>query len=188
MNAQHRGTSIEVAVKTLQQGGLIAYPTEAVYGLGCDPGNNQAIQHLLDIKQRDKQMGLILIAASFEHLQPYLLELSNDTRQRIFSEWPGATTWLLPAKPDSPTLLRGKYTSIAVRITDHPLAKQLCEQWHGALISTSANISTQTAARNSDAVEQAFGQQVDFILDGEVGNLPQPTQIKDGQTGQIIRN
>ena len=188
MNAQHQGTSIEVAVEALQQGGIIAYPTEAVYGLGCDPENNQAIERLLSIKQRDKEKGLILIAASFEQLTPYLLELDNDTRQRVLPGWPGATTWLLPAKPGTSRLLRGNHQNIAVRITDHPVAKQLCEQWQGALISTSANIRTQNAARSSKDVIDIFGSQLDYILDGEVGKLHQATQIKDGQTGQIIRN
>ncbi len=184
----HISHSIANAVATLKNGGIIAYPTEAVYGLGCDPLNTSAVKQLLKIKQRKKEKGLILIAASMDQLTPYLQNINEETRQRVLSGWPGPTTWLLPAKPEVPELLRGNHNTIAVRVTNHPLAKQLCKQWGSALVSTSANVSGQAPALSAAQVEQTFNENIDFILEGDIGDQQQPTQIRDGQTGKIIRH
>jgi len=175
------------AVLTLAAGGIIAYPTEAVIGLGCDPQNEKAIKKLLIIKKRSIEKGFILIAANIEQLTPYIHTLDEQTRNRILPSWPGPTTWLLPARPNVSRLLRGEHDTIAVRITNHPLAKKLCEQWGNALISTSANISEQPAVHNIEIVKTIFSGQVNYYMNGDVGALAQPTEIKDGQTGKIIR-
>lgn len=180
--------AIQHAVKILNEGGIVAYPTEAVFGLGCDPQNEQSVIRLLKLKQRKKDKGLILIASSFDQLEPYIEELDDQTKQRILPTWPGSVTWTLPAKQHTSKLLTGRHNTIAVRVTNHPIARQLCEKWGGALISTSANISTNPPTRNLHEVSRIFGDKINYILDGKVGNLTQATQIKDGQTGKIIRN
>jgi L-threonylcarbamoyladenylate synthase len=184
----HISHSITNAVTALKNGGIIAYPTEAIYGLGCDPLDSNAVKQLLKIKQRKKEKGLILIAASMEQLTPYLQDMNEETRQRVLSGWPGPITWILPAKPEVPELLRGNHNTIAVRVTNHPIVKQLCKQWGSALVSTSANLSGQTPALSATQVEQTFNDNIDFILEGEIGDQQQPTQIRDGQTGKIIRH
>jgi len=180
--------SIANAVAVLNKGGIIAYPTEAMYGLGCDPLNSTAVKQLLKIKQRKKEKGLILIAFSIDQLTPYLQNLDQLTQQRVLLSWPGPVTWLLPAKPDVPELLRGNHNTIAVRITNHPAARQLCKQWGSALVSTSANLSTHKPALSAQQTRQIFNNDIDFILEGKIGQQTQPTQIRDGQTGKIIRN
>jgi len=175
------------AASILRSGGIVAYPTEAVYGLGCDPLNKQTVQRVLEIKQRDPHKGLILIAASFEQLAPYLAELDDNTRARILPTWPGPATWVLPARDDISPLLRGAHHTLAVRVTAHPLAAALCRAFGGAVVSTSANRSGTPAARTAQQVRAELGANLEYILEGAVGALANPTEIRDGATGALLR-
>ena len=179
---------IKEAVLILQQGGVIAYPTEAVYGLGCSPLDHQAIQKLLELKQRDRAKGLILIAADFEQLSPFLAEIENSLKEQVLASWPGPVTWVWPAKSTVSTWLRGEHATIAVRVTDHPLAAELCRAFGGALLSTSANVSGKSPARDAGQVRAQFNDKLDYIIDGEVGGLAKPSQIRDVLTGKILRS
>ena len=178
---------VNEAVHVLHQGGVIAYPTEAVYGLGCDPANHQAVQKLLDLKQRDRDKGLILIAAEFEQLLPFLAEIDDSLKEQALATWPGPVTWLWPAKSGVSTWLRGEHATIAIRVTDHPLAAELCREFGGALVSTSANVSGNQPARNAEQVWAQFKDQLDFVLEGEVGGLAKPSQIRDVLSGKNFR-
>ena len=178
---------VRETVRRLKLGGIIAYPTETVYGLGCDPFNAAAVLHLLALKQRGLQQGLVLIASDFTQLKPLLLPLTTATKSRVTKTWPGAVTWILPCLPEVPAWLRGNHSSLAVRVTSHPLAAALCEQWGGPLISTSANLHGKHPASNPLAVRKAFNGQLDCILHGERGS-GRPSKIRDGITGKILRN
>ncbi|MBI3776109.1 MAG: Sua5/YciO/YrdC/YwlC family protein [Gammaproteobacteria bacterium] len=175
------------AARTLCAGGIVAYPTEAVYGLGCDPRNAEAVQRLLEIKQRDPLKGLILIAASFDQLKPYLVALDDNTRARVLPTWPGPVTWLLPARDAVSPLLRGAHPTLAVRVTAHPLAAALCRAFGGALVSTSANRSNEPPARTAQQVRAQLGADLDYLLDGVVGSAANPTEIRDAATGAVLR-
>ncbi len=179
--------AVNRAAGILRSGGIVAYPTEAVYGLGCDPRNKQAVQRLLEIKQRDPLKGLILIAASFDQLAPYLQALDDNTRARIMPTWPGPATWLLRARDDVSPLLRGAHHTLAVRVTAHPQAAALCRAFGGALVSTSANRSNSMPARASEQVRAELGTDLNDILEGSVGTLANPTEIRDGATGSVLR-
>jgi L-threonylcarbamoyladenylate synthase len=178
---------INEAVRILQQGGVIAYPTEAVYGLGCDPDNHEAIEKLLAIKQRSRDKGLILIAADFQQLRPYLAEIDSTLKEKIMATWPGPMTWLWPANPAVSSLLRGMHDTIAVRVTAHSLAATLCRELGGPLVSTSANLSGKPPTRTAAEVRSQFGDRLDYVLEGEIGGLSRPSQIRDVLTGVIIR-
>lgn len=178
---------INQAIKALQQGGVIAYPTEAVYGLGCDPANSQALKRLLSLKQRSRDKGLILIAADFDQLSPFLAEIDSSLKAKVLSTWPGPVTWLWPAKPTVSSLLRGIHDTLAVRVTAHPLAAALCRAFGGPIVSTSANLSGKPPARSSEEVYGQFGEQLEYVLAGEVGGLSRPSQIRDALTGAVIR-
>ena len=178
---------INEAVHALQQGGVIAYPTEAVYGLGCDPENIQAVKKLVELKQRDRDKGLILIAAEFEQLAPYLAELDDSLKEQVLRTWPGPVTWLWPARSDVSTWLRGEHETIAIRVTDHPLAAQLCREFGGALVSTSANLRGNPPAQTSEQIRAQFEDQLDYVLEGEVGGRARPSQIRDALSGRILR-
>ncbi len=171
----------------LGAGGVIAYPTEAVYGLGCDPLNGHAVHRLLALKRRPVKKGLILIAAHADQLTPYVESLPAAQRAAIEASWPGPVTWLLPAREGCPAWLRGEHETIAVRVTDHPLVAALCHAYGGALVSTSANRAGQPPARSALGVRRIFRFGVDFILHGETGALARPTEIRDACSGRVIR-
>jgi L-threonylcarbamoyladenylate synthase len=174
-------------VRCLKTGGLIAYPTEAVYGLGCDPLNEKAVKRLLALKQRSWQKGLILIAGDYAQLVPFLEPLTPILEDRVFASWPGPVTWLLPAKPETPYWLRGKSNQLAVRVTAHAGSATLCDYWGGALVSTSANLSGQRPAKNAFQVRRALGQTIDYILPGEIGERQRPSEIRDALTNTVLR-
>ena len=178
---------LRLAARCIRQGGIIASPTEAVYGLGCDPYNAAAVLRLLALKHRPADKGVILIAANFAQIQPWIQPLSKQQKRRLDQSWPGPTTWLLPASPAVPVWIRGKHDRIALRITAHPLAKALCETTGSAIVSTSANISQQNPAKSVMSVRRYFADRLDFILAGPLGGLAKPTTIKDLITGETTR-
>lgn len=178
---------VRLASHIIQQGGVVAYPTEGVFGLGCDPRQEAAVRRILKLKGRSAKKGLILIAADFSQLQPYLLPLTAEIWARLEGSWPGAVTWLLPARPGVPRWLRGQYTTLAVRVTAHPPAASLCQKLGYAIVSTSANRAARPPARTALQVRRVFGSGVDYVLPGRVGGRVGPSEIRDGMTGQRLR-
>jgi L-threonylcarbamoyladenylate synthase len=175
------------AARCFQHGGIIAYPTEAIYGLGCDPLNWHAVQRLLQLKQRPVEMGLILIAADFEQLRPFVKALPDEQMQPILQSWPGPNTWLLPAVDGLPFWLGGKHTTLAVRVTDHPIAAALSVACASPLVSTSANISTRKPAQNPTQVRARIDGKSVYIINGRTGGRKAPSTIRDAETGSVIR-
>ena len=189
-SVSQKSNQLEQAVKVLQQGGIIAYPTEAVYGLGCDPKNLSAVKKILEIKQREKEKGLILIAANFDQVKPYLQTLEKEIEEKLLNSWRVSETpitWLAPVKNDVSDFLKGQFNTLAVRVSKHPLVKELCEKFNSAIVSTSANRSQQEAARTSDQVKHIFENEINFILEGETDPNAQPSEIRDALTDKIIR-
>lgn len=176
-----------LAARIIHGGGIVAYPTEGVFGLGCDPLHRAAVERILKLKGRSVDKGLILIAADFAQLQPYLLPLTAPVRARLEATWPGPVTWLLPARADVPRWLRGRHDTLAVRVTAHPVAACLCQTAGYALISTSANRAGRPPARTSLGVRRSLGAGVDYILPGAVGGRAGPSEIRDGRTGRRLR-
>ena len=177
---------IRQAVTVLNKGGVIAYPTEAVYGLGCDPWNEDAIMRLLVIKQRPWYKGLIIIAADFNQLQPFIEPVSPAVLSRLESSWPGPTTWLLPVRPDVPEILYGEHNTIAVRVTAHKQAAELCRAADSALVSTSANVMGLHPAHTIHHVRWKIPD-IDYVLPGQCSGSENPTTIRNAQTGEKIR-
>ncbi|MGR5149313.1 L-threonylcarbamoyladenylate synthase type 1 TsaC [Photobacterium alginatilyticum] len=189
MNNEDNVENLAQVVAALQQGEVVAYPTEAVFGVGCDPDNEQAVQKLLALKQRPVEKGLILIAADYEQLKPYVddSQLTAEQMQRIQSTWPGPVTWVMPTKAGVPSFLTGQFSTIAVRVTDHPLVQQLCRQFGKPLTSTSANLTGQEPGRSAEEVNDKLGQYLPAILQGETGGRQNPSEIRDAQTGEVFR-
>ena len=179
---------IDKAVAILHEGGVLAYPTEAIFGLGCDPSNQVAIQHLLALKKRSSDKGLILMAANMQQLEPYILPLANDLKQKILATWPGFITWIVPARTHISTSLTGKRRTLAVRVSDYSLCRQLCQKFGSAIVSTSANLSGLTPAITTDEVIQQFPQNLNAILDHPVQGRHCPSEIRDAKTGDILRS
>jgi L-threonylcarbamoyladenylate synthase len=181
-------TSLKNVLWALQQEDVIAYPTEAIFGLGCDPDSEKAVNALLALKKRPWQKGLILIAANYEQLKPYVNDsiLSDLQRETIFSYWPGPVTWVIPSRVSTPRWLTGSFDSLAVRVSDHPLVQQLCSQYGKPLVSTSANLSGQEPCRTEERVRMQFGSSLP-ILSGRVGGRLNPSEIRDALTGKKFR-
>jgi len=177
------------AEEAYYQGGIIAYPTEAVFGLGCDPDNAQAIEKLLRIKKRSPDKGLILLAASYAQLLPYVDDnkIPEDKRFSILSRWPDGITQLIPKSLHISELLTGVFSTIAVRITSQPDVVALCNKINKPIVSTSANLSGQGPAKTWQEVEKTLSQEIDFIIKGNTLGYTQPSKIIDALTGETIR-
>ena len=177
------------AVDSYQQGGIIAYPTEAVFGIGCDPDNSEAIERLLQIKKRSREKGLILLASDYAQLLPYIDEtkISSSQLEIILSRWPNGITQLLPKNNKLSEWLSGKFDSIAVRITDQPDVVSLCEKVNKPIVSTSANLSGEQPAKCWQDITPSLTKKLDFIIKGETLAYKLPSTIIDAFTGDIIR-
>ena len=171
-------------IQPFEEGKVFAYPTEAVYGLGCDPDNESAVMRLLEIKKRSIEKGLILIASDFSQVEKYLKPLLQT---QIEFTSPSETTFVFPAMDSAPKWLTGDFNSLAIRITKHPLAKALCETLGSAVVSTSANISGQQPAKTVDELTKQLGDKIDYVLEGELGESQKPSVIRDSISGGIIR-
>jgi len=182
-----RRQQLEHAAKVIHQGGIVAYPTESCFGLGCDPRNNAAICRLLHIKRRSYEQGLIVIGAGYNQIKMYIAYAENEIPAAVSDSWPGPHTWLLPARAGVSRWLRGEYLTIAVRVTAHGIAAALCRFAGKAIVSTSANRHGRAPARNSESVNKEFGELVDYILPGSIGNAIKPSEIRDAASGKVIR-
>ncbi len=170
----------------LKRGGVLAYPTESCYGLGCDPRNPAAIRRLLRLKRRSAAKGLILIAAHLRQLQPFISALPPALERKMRAAWPGPHTWLVPAAHDCPAWLRGTHDTIAVRVTAHSGAARLCRMAGMALVSTSANLSGGKSAKTASECRRLFGQRV-WVIPGRIGARRKPSTIQHLVSGEIIR-
>lgn len=177
---------LRVAARLLQEGGVVAYPTEGVWGLGCDPFNEAAVRRVLDLKQRPEAKGLIIIAASIDQVAGWLTGLTAAQRAACEATWPGPYTWVVP-DTRAPEWLRGRHASIAVRVSAHPGVQALCRTFGGALVSTSANRSGRPPAPGPLALRREFGRGLDYILPGRLGGDGKPSEIRDAVTGIVLR-
>lgn len=182
-----QSTDINCLARHLHQGDIIAYPSESVYALGCDPKNKSAIRRLLTIKKRPENKGFILVGASFSDFESFVEPVSPKAMAQIELSWPGPVTWVFPRQPHVSSLLCGDFSSLAVRVSAFPLVRALCLAFGGPIISTSANINGYPPARDAQTTELIFGSAIDVLLPGSVGGLSKPTPIFDAITGDMIR-
>ena len=178
---------VSSAVQLLRQQAVIAYPTESVWGLGCNPWSCEAVTKLLKLKNRSVDKGLILIAADSVQLQPFLEGLTPPQLQRFQTPQKKPTTWLVSNNGHAPEWITGGHDTLALRITDHPLAAALCRLFGGPLVSTSANLQGQPAAISAGQVRSYFAEEVDFVTPGEVGGAAKPSEIRYLATGEVVR-
>jgi L-threonylcarbamoyladenylate synthase len=179
--------SISQAVQCLREGKVIAYPTEAVYGLGCDPGNEAAVRRVLELKSRPATAGLIMIADCFERFAPFVGTPEPGQLERALATWPGPVTWLFPRGPGVPDWLAGSHPSVALRVTAHPVCRALCAAFEGAIVSTSANPCGVDPARSALQVIDYFAERLCGIVAGELGRNTRPSEIRDLATGRVVR-
>ncbi|MEO7825132.1 MAG: L-threonylcarbamoyladenylate synthase [Paraperlucidibaca sp.] len=178
---------LKQATQALRQDGVIAYATESVWGLGCDPWSEQAVHRLLEIKRRPWQKGLILIAADMAQMMPLLGRVTPEQLTLMQSRWPGPVTWLVPVSEHIPRWLRGEHDTLAMRVSAHSGVRQLCRAWGGPLVSTSANLSGQPACKTALQVRMRLGDQLDAIVPGAVSGAKRPSEIRDLISQRVLR-
>ena len=178
----------KVACGHLAQGHVIAYPTEAVWGLGCDPHNRDAVERVVAIKHRSMSKGLILVAARIDQLGTLLDSLSKTELSQLRDTWPGPVTWLIPDSNNQvPHWIKGENDSVAIRVSAHPVVRALCSQFGKPLVSTSANIAGSAEIRSLQELKQEFSSKVDVIVEGMLGSDSATSEIRDLKTGRLIR-
>ncbi|WP_027858523.1 L-threonylcarbamoyladenylate synthase [Marinobacterium jannaschii] len=188
MNTDNQSGPVRQAVQAMREGGVIAYPTEAVWGLGCDPFNHQAVERLLALKSRPVEKGVILIAAELQQVEFLLAALSDDDRKRVTADWPGPVTWVLPdPQKQIPDWIKGQHSGVAVRVSAHTKVQELCLAFGGPLVSTSANPAGEEPARSQSQVDSYFNGRLDAVVPGKLGDLAQPTQIRDLKNDRVLR-
>lgn len=176
---------IRQAASTILQGGVISYPTESVFGLGCDPLSIASVYKILNLKQRHVEKGLILIGSKLSQLEPYARLIQTDKDKILSQKIP--TTWLVNKSDLTPEWISGKHPKVAIRLSSHPIVKSLCDELDGAIVSTSANPSSLPAARNALDIQKYFSDGIDYHLNGELGNVASATPIIDIESGEFIR-
>lgn len=169
--------SVEKASQLLPQGGILAYPTEAVYGLGCDPFNQASVERLLTLKGRGAEKGFILLIADWSQLFPLIRPVTEEQLTRVRATWPGFVTWVFPKAPSLPEWLTGTHDSVAIRMSAHPIARVLSAKQ--PIISTSANPSGQPPAKNEAELRQQLPTGIDAVVQGKLGECMQPSAIYD---------
>ena len=183
----HASLPFQLAVEVLEAGGVVAYPTEGVYGLGCDPFDPFAVERILTIKERHKKAGLIVIGHDFAQLEPLLAPLPPTVADRLQNSWPGGVTWVVPAAPSVPDWITGGRDTIAVRVPGLALARELCSAAGMPIVSTSANRRGHPALRSALMVRRHLRQQVDSIVTGATGANSGPSEIRDALPGKVLR-
>ncbi|TYL46812.1 L-threonylcarbamoyladenylate synthase [Marinomonas sp. IMCC 4694] len=180
-------TSVAVLADIIRQGGVIAYPTEGVWGLGCDPFNHAAVKRILALKDRPESKGLILIAGEANALSAWKETLDAAAYQRLISDNAMPTSWVVPDTHIAPSWVRGEHQSVAIRLSQHPPVQTLCLAFQGVLVSTSANPAGLAPAMSAEEVHLYFGDRIDAIFDAPLGNASQPSQVKDILTDAVFR-
>lgn len=182
-------SDINLAVKALKDGKILIYPTESMFGIGCDPFNQEAVTKLLTIKQRTEEQGLILIAANWDSVEKLILPISDDIYKSVNDSWPGNTTWLFEKSSIVPKWICGQHTTVAVRIPNHKVCLELCNLFDGPIVSTSANIHGKSPCKTKESVIEQFGslEESVYLLGCEVGKYTNHSEIHDISTMKIIR-
>jgi L-threonylcarbamoyladenylate synthase len=182
MNKLH----LKQAIRICEMGGIIAYPTESVFGLGCLPIYEHSVRRILKLKHRSVRKGLILVAANIEQFEPLVDFTKVLDLPSIQNSWPGPVTWLIPARQETPSWLTGAHNTLAVRVSAHPVVQSLCEQL-GPIVSTSANPQGAIPAKSALRVRSYFRNGIDYVIPTDIAETLKPTEIRDALTGNIIR-
>lgn len=181
--------SYSEAANALKNGEIVAYPTEGVYGFAADAMNPTAVKDVLSLKDRSESKGFIVMAASLEKLSPLVKPLTAEQSQILLESQRGGFryTWIVPAKDDCPGYLRGQFTTLAIRVTNHPDALALCELMPVGVVSTSANLHKEAPLETPEAIMEVFGDRIAGVMTGKVGGLSSSTRIVHLESGEIIR-
>ncbi len=183
----HNHPKVRLCAEALTRGEVLAYPTEAVWGLGCDPFNVSAVKRVLALKNRDWEKGLILVAGTIEQFDFLLHDLPPEQRQTLLTSWPGHITWLVPHHNRVPKIVSGRHPSVALRVSGHPVVGAICESFGGPIVSTSANPQGLAPAKSVLMARRYFKAPDMCFAPGQIGQESAPSSIRDLATGKTIR-
>ena len=186
MTQPHRW-QLKLITDQLHAGAVIAYPTEGVWGLGSMPKNQAAVEKILRLKRRSWCRGLILIASHLEQILPYCKPLSTHHLDEMKQNWPGPITYLIPKSERTPWWISGNSDRVAVRITEHRVVKDICNNLGQPLVSTSANPAGKKPATSVSELKLYFANQLDVIVPGQLGGEIGVSEIRDLLTGVVLR-
>lgn len=178
--------SIRRAAEILDAGGVIAYPTEGVYGIGCRPDNLEAVSRVIDIKGRKAGAGLILIAPDADMFADWIAPTAIEL-ERLRKPTNTPVSWIVTAAGHLDPALTGGRQTLAVRVVNHPVVRRLCYATSSALVSTSANRSGHRAAKTAFQARCWLGNELDYVISGPLGNASGPSEIRVAQSNQVIR-
>ena len=176
------------AKHVIHASGIIAYPTETVWGLGCDPFDGAALNRIIKIKQRDAHKGLILVGSDISQFDFLLDGIDQQQRSQLEDSWPGPVTYLVAHNNKVHPLVHGQFATVAIRVSSHPLVQELCEAVGGPIVSTSANFAGRPTARSAIQARKLLGHKIDFILAGPLGSSNSPSRIIDLRSGRVLRH
>jgi len=175
------------ALAVLTAGGVIAYPTESVYGLGCRADREHPVERILQLKERSRERGLIVLIDRLDTLGDWV-DLTPELEKRALEAWPGPVTWLVPASPRCPQWLNGGGPSLAVRMPEHATCRELCRELGNPLVSTSANPPGKPGARSPEEIREYFSEPPpELIFESPLGGRDTPSEIRDLLTGNKVR-
>lgn len=177
----------KLVAQRLRQGAVIAYPTEGVWGLGCDPYQLEPVSRILEIKGRAWTQGLILAAGKIEQVESFLGGLTDDERAALQATWPGPVTFLVP-DTTAPEWIRGQHETVALRVSAHPVIAAICHEFGGPIVSTSANPSGKPPATTALRLRQYFHDSLDYVVPGELGGARGATEIRELRGGKLVRS
>ncbi len=186
---QQMGTDLSRIADVVRQGGVIAYPTDTFYGLGCDPFNTAAIDQLFAIKQRERGQPILLIISD-PSLVVWLTSERDERFERLSQQfWPGPLTLVLRASERLPATLTGQTGTIGIRLPDHDLCRRIVNTAGGVLTGTSANVTGQPSAATAEAVLGQLGDAPDLIVDGGPTSGGAPSTVLDltQEPPQLVR-
>ena len=165
---------------------IFAYPTEGVWGIGCNPFSEKAVKKLILLKKRPKNKGIIILGGYMEQLTPFTEHLDEKLKKRMYSKWPGPHTWLVSSSSRTPKWLLGPKGLIALRLSSHKTVIKLTETLGMPICSTSANLSGNEPAKDSNEIRTFFKDTV-LIIGGELGSLKRPTPVQDLESREWLR-
>lgn len=174
------------ATEVIVGGGVIGYPTDTVYGLGCSVNHQAAIQRIYELKKRDITKPLNLIIADVEQLHGLVLEISPTAQRLIQAFWPGPLTLIFKAAPSLNQALLGHGNTVGIRIPDSRICLELLRQSGAAIISTSANLSGGPEPITAEEVIESFATKIDLVIDSGPSPGTVPSTVVDTTGSQPI--
>lgn len=181
--------ALDAAAEAVLRGGVIAFPTDTLYGLGCSLFDVGAVEMVARLKRRDPSLAVISLIPTPDQARGLALEVSDAAERLITRHWPGPLSLIFLAAPIVPARVRGAGGTVALRCPADTLSQRLLDRIGGPVVSSSANLSGQPPAQTAEDVVRIFGNQLDLVIDGgpRRGALPSTLVDVSGARPRLLR-